>query len=142
MTPTAFPEGGILKTTSRDEEEEQNVLLIPPLNFSMVASGVYRSGYPNKKNHQFLRKLGLKSIIYLCPEDYSQANMEFIQKHDIKLFHFGIEGNKEPFVDIPHDVISQTLVHVLDARNHPILIHCNKGKVTFETLKLPRIAAP
>lgn len=39
--------------------------LIPPLNFSMVASGVYRSGFPNRKNHAFLQQLGLKSVLYV-----------------------------------------------------------------------------
>jgi hypothetical protein len=39
-------------------------LFVPPLNFSIVAKGVYRSGYPNKKNHSFLKKLKLKSILY------------------------------------------------------------------------------
>lgn len=39
--------------------------LIPPLNFSMVASGVYRSGFPNRKNHSFLQQLGLKSVLYV-----------------------------------------------------------------------------
>ena len=52
-------------------EMNQNVMstyektLIPPLNFSMVASGVYRSGFPNKKNHAFLQQLGLKSVLYV-----------------------------------------------------------------------------
>jgi tyrosine-protein phosphatase SIW14 len=46
-----------------DEEEEVPNLLIPPLNFAMVAKGVYRSGYPNQKNFPFLKKLGLKSIL-------------------------------------------------------------------------------
>lgn len=38
-------------------------LLIPPLNFAMVDKGVYRSGYPNKKNLHFLQKLRLRSIV-------------------------------------------------------------------------------
>jgi tyrosine-protein phosphatase SIW14 len=37
--------------------------LVPPLNFAMVATGVYRSGHPNKQNFSFLRKLGLKTIM-------------------------------------------------------------------------------
>ena len=40
-------------------------LLIPPLNFSMVDKGVYRSGYPTKKNFPFLAKLGLRSVVYV-----------------------------------------------------------------------------
>eukprot|EP01099_Mayorella_cantabrigiensis_P007862 TRINITY_DN7149_c0_g1_i1.p1 TRINITY_DN7149_c0_g1~~TRINITY_DN7149_c0_g1_i1.p1 ORF type:complete len:269 (-),score=17.28 TRINITY_DN7149_c0_g1_i1:18-824(-) len=103
-------------------------LLIPPLNFAMVAPGVYRSGYPNRKNHPFLQNLGLKSILYLVPEEYSAVNMEFVDKQSIKLFHFGISGNKEPFVHIPSHVIEEALRTLLDVGNHPILIHCNKGK--------------
>lgn len=41
-------------------------LLIPPLNFAMVDKGVYRSGYPNKKNLPFLQKLRLRSVVYVC----------------------------------------------------------------------------
>jgi len=37
--------------------------LIPPLCFAMVAPGIYRSGYPNKKNFGFLKKLGVKTIV-------------------------------------------------------------------------------
>eukprot|EP00246_Nothoceros_aenigmaticus_P001102 TRINITY_DN1144_c0_g1_i2.p1 TRINITY_DN1144_c0_g1~~TRINITY_DN1144_c0_g1_i2.p1 ORF type:complete len:201 (+),score=25.12 TRINITY_DN1144_c0_g1_i2:450-1052(+) len=109
-------------------EAAEDDLLIPPLNFAMVDKGVYRSGYPNAKNLPFLRKLRLKSIVYLCPEPYPEANIEFVEKSGIKLFHFGIEGNKEPFVDIPDDVIREALKVLLDVRNHPLLIHCNKGK--------------
>lgn len=32
-----------------DGELKDEPLLIPPLNFAMVNSGIYRSGYPNKK---------------------------------------------------------------------------------------------
>eukprot|EP00245_Coleochaete_scutata_P008218 TRINITY_DN245_c0_g2_i1.p1 TRINITY_DN245_c0_g2~~TRINITY_DN245_c0_g2_i1.p1 ORF type:complete len:193 (+),score=34.33 TRINITY_DN245_c0_g2_i1:39-581(+) len=103
-------------------------LFIPPINFAMVDKGVYRSGYPNTKNLPFLNKLGLRSVVYLCPEKYPEVVLDFLEKNNIKLFHFGIEGNKEPFVDIPEDVIRDALQVLLDARNHPILIHCNKGK--------------
>lgn len=40
-------------------------LLIPPVNFAMVDKGVYRSGYPNKKNLPFLHKLRLRSVVYV-----------------------------------------------------------------------------
>lgn len=36
---------------------------------------------------------------------------------------------QEPFDNIPEDVICAALVAILDKRNHPLLIHCNKGKV-------------
>eukprot|EP01136_Pigoraptor_vietnamica_P003404 Opistho-1_new@32627 len=103
-------------------------ILVPPLNFAMVAPGVYRSGYPNKKNFPFLQQLGLKSLLYLCPEPYAENNAAFLAENGIGLFHFGIFGNKEPFVEIPERVIRQALAVLVDRRHHPILIHCNKGK--------------
>ena len=43
-------------------------LLIPPVNFAMVDKGVYRSGYPNKKNLPFLHKLRLRSVMYVSTQ--------------------------------------------------------------------------
>ncbi|RKO93618.1 protein-tyrosine phosphatase, partial [Blyttiomyces helicus] len=101
--------------------------LVPPLNFAMVAPGVYRAGYPNKKNFPFLQKLGLKSIMYLCEDDYSDENSSFLKANNIDIFLVKISGNKEPFGEIDQGQIAGALVKVLDQRNHPILIHCNKG---------------
>lgn len=67
-----------------------------------------------------------------------------------RLFQYGIPGNKEPFVSsasilrmrafvelrltppgcaVPDDKVVAALTTILDKRNHPMLIHCNKGKV-------------
>lgn len=43
-------------------------------------------------------------------------------------FESKIHFFQEPFVDIPDDGIAAALSAVLDRRNHPMLIHCNKGK--------------
>ncbi|KAG0254225.1 hypothetical protein BG011_005890 [Mortierella polycephala] len=102
--------------------------LCPPDNFNMVSTWIYRSSFPKKKNFSFLKKLGLKSILTLILEDYPDQNMKFLKENDITLFQFGIAGNKEPFVQIPEDKICAALAVLLDRRNHPILIHCNKGK--------------
>ncbi|KAI3870494.1 hypothetical protein MKX03_022687 [Papaver bracteatum] len=110
----------------RNEEEEN--MLVPPLNFSMVDNGVFRSGFPGVSNFTFLETLGLRSIIYLCPEPYPAANSEFLKSNRIRLFQFPIEGNKECFANIPEDTIREALKIVLDVRNHPLLIHCKRGK--------------
>ncbi|KAF3443398.1 hypothetical protein FNV43_RR13080 [Rhamnella rubrinervis] len=108
----------------RDGED----LFTPPLNFAMVDNGVFRSGFPDSANFSFLQTLGLRSIICMCPEPYPEANTEFLKSNGIRLFQFGIEGYKEPFVNIPEDTIREALKVVLDVRNHPILIHCKRGK--------------
>lgn len=64
----------------------------------------------------------------MCPEEYAANNREFAGRNGIRIFQFGIEGNKEPFVDIPEEVIRAACTQLLDTRNYPILIHCNKGK--------------
>ncbi|XP_009626948.1 inositol diphosphatase DSP1-like [Nicotiana tomentosiformis] len=104
-------------------------LLVPPLNFSMVDYGVFRSGFPDIANFSFLQTLGLRSIIYLCPEPYPEANVEFLNANGIRPFQFAIEGSKEPpLVNIPEETIREALRVVLDEKNRPLLIHCKRGK--------------
>lgn len=76
--------------TDKDGEEHY----VPPLNFAMVDNGVFRSGFPDTANFTFLKTLGLRSILYLCPEPYPESNTEFLKSNGITLFQFGIEGNK------------------------------------------------
>ena len=115
-----------METPDNELEEEEE--LIPPENFSMVAKGIYRSGFPKKKNFPFLKKLGLKSILTVVLESYPDANTQFCKENDINFLQYGVPGNKEPFVDIPEEVIRDAVVRLLDVRLHPVLIHCNKGK--------------
>ncbi|XP_077216727.1 inositol diphosphatase DSP1-like [Tasmannia lanceolata] len=116
------------KTVLEDPTREGEILFVPPLNFAMVDHGVFRSGFPDFDNFSFLQTLGLRSILYLCPEPYPEPNIEFLHSNGIHLFQFGIEGCKEPFVNIPEETIRDALKVVLDVRNHPVLIHCKRGK--------------
>jgi tyrosine-protein phosphatase SIW14 len=45
----------------------------------------------------------------LCPEPYPESNLQFLKSNGIRLFQFGIEGNKEPFVNIPDHKIRMAL---------------------------------
>ncbi|XP_027367175.1 tyrosine-protein phosphatase DSP3-like [Abrus precatorius] len=110
---------------SMEEEEE---VLVAPNNFSMVDEGIYRSSLPQPSNFAFLKTLNLRSIIYLCPEPYSPQNLEFLRSHNIQLFHFGIEGKTDLSVSAVKDTILEALKVLIDVRNHPVLIHCNRGK--------------
>lgn len=106
---------------------EQEV--VPPENFSHVAGEIYRSSFPRVENFTFLQhRLQLKSILVLIPEAYPPENEEFLKQAGIQLFQVGMSGNKEPFVNIPSDLLTQALEIVLNPKNQPILIHCNRGK--------------
>ncbi|PON64700.1 Protein-tyrosine phosphatase SIW14-like [Parasponia andersonii] len=110
------------------EEQVDDDVLVPPSNFSMVEDGIYRSGFPQPSNFRFLQTLNLRSIIYLCPEPYPEENLKFLQANNIRLFQFGIEGKTEPSVSSLRDAIMDALRILIDVRNHPVLIHCKRGK--------------
>ncbi|KXS13908.1 protein-tyrosine phosphatase [Gonapodya prolifera JEL478] len=101
---------------------------LPPLNFAMVEPGVYRSGHPNAMNFGFLKKLELKSVVYLANDDLPDENKSFMAAEGIRFWHFKIEGNKEPFVELQENEIAAALAVLLDTRNHPVLLHCLRGK--------------
>lgn len=109
-------------------QEEEGQPLQPPDNFAMVNSWLYRSSFPKKKHFPFLKTLGLKSVLTLILEEYPEQNTQFLDEEGITFYQYGIPGNKEPFVQIPDDKIAAALSTMLDRRNHPMLIHCNKGK--------------
>ncbi|RIB17049.1 tyrosine phosphatase family-domain-containing protein [Gigaspora rosea] len=122
-------------SSSGEEQYPYEEELIPPGNFSMVSTWIYRSSFPKKKNFAFLKKLGLKSILTLILEDYPEQNRKFLEANNIKLIQFGIAGNKECcnifnylFLYCTILPFKINLINLLDQRNHPILIHCNKGK--------------
>lgn len=37
--------------------------LIPPENFAVVCKGVYRCGFPKKRNFRFMETLGLRTVL-------------------------------------------------------------------------------
>ena len=81
-----------------------------------------------KKHFAFLRKLRLRSILVLVMEPLPQANMGFLADEGIQLVQVGVEGNKEPFKYIPEEEMRAAIRAIVDRKNRPMLIHCNKGK--------------
>lgn len=110
--------------TDEDIEPETT----PPENFSPVCGEIYRSSFPRVENFSFLSKLGLRSILMLIPEEYPSENTQFVEENGIQLFQVGMSGNKEPFVHLPDDILSRALEIAINPANHPLLIHCNRGK--------------
>ncbi|XP_050920712.1 probable tyrosine-protein phosphatase DSP4 isoform X2 [Lathyrus oleraceus] len=101
----SFP--AAVDVTPLHNSDDTDEAFVPPLNFAMVDNGIFRC---------------------LCPEPYPETTAEFLKANGIRLYQFGIDGCKEPFVNIPNDKIREALRVVLDVRNHPVLIHCKRGK--------------
>ncbi|TNY19890.1 tyrosine phosphatase family-domain-containing protein [Rhodotorula diobovata] len=103
-------------------------VLFPPLNFSMILPGVYRSGHPHKTNFPFLDSLNLRSIMYLSPEDYRHDTHSWAQERGLDIFHVRVDVSKDPTVEVDEALVREALEKVLDERNLPILLHDNKGR--------------
>jgi tyrosine-protein phosphatase SIW14 len=69
-------------------------LIIPPLNFELVAPGVYRSGFPTRRNIEFLRRLSLRSVLRLSDKKYSPEVLELFAANRITVVECGTEGNR------------------------------------------------
>jgi tyrosine-protein phosphatase SIW14 len=54
---------------------------------------VYRSSYPTKKTLPFLKRIGVRSIVYLCLEEYTDGGKKFLEENNIRLFPHGTPGN-------------------------------------------------
>ncbi|KAN0059927.1 hypothetical protein ACQY0O_007900 [Thecaphora frezii] len=102
--------------------------IVPPLNFDMVARGIYRSGHPNERNFGFLHRLGLKTVVYLANEEYRPNMANWAKQNGIRILHYRLDLNKEPLAEMDATTVTHALRSILDPSNHPMLLHCNKGK--------------
>ncbi|WWD21888.1 hypothetical protein CI109_106376 [Kwoniella shandongensis] len=104
-------------------------VVVPPINFSLVVPGIYRSGHPNPKNHTFLRRLNLRGIIYLEGSDpYRQDSLDFVQSQILKLYRFDLSKETDLYTQEGGERLEGLLKVILDKRNYPLLIHDNMGK--------------
>jgi tyrosine-protein phosphatase SIW14 len=99
-----------------------------PTNFHMVGPGIYRSSYPQAAHFDKLSTFNFKTIVTFVPEPIPSANTAFMTQHGIAHHHIHVLANKDPDVYTAASTITQVLKLIMDKRNHPLLIHCNKGK--------------
>ena len=100
----------------------------PPPNFAQVDTGIYRSAFPSVTNFPFLERLNIRTVVYLCLEDYPQTHVDFWAKTGAILYQCGLPSNKDPLDEMPVERVSEALKLLLDETCHPVLVHCNKGK--------------
>ena len=101
---------------------------IPPLNYGAVVPGsIYRCSYPEPENYEFIKDLKIKSILTLVPEKFPDDYQSFMDSAGIQHFRVHIRANKGE-VRVESCEMQRALRLVMDRTNHPIMIHCNKGK--------------
>ncbi|KAL7423384.1 hypothetical protein Q5752_002687 [Cryptotrichosporon argae] len=109
-------------------------VLVPPINFALVAPGLYRSGHPNRKNFGYLATLGLRSVLYLERGEYRKDGADFVEQHGAALFRFDLSDEDALFTPAGQTATRAALRAVLDTRNHPLLIHDDTGKAAATVL--------
>ena len=53
---------------------------------------------------------------------------EFTESNGITVYPCDIGHSTEPFIGVSSEAMTNALLHAVDSRNHPLLIHCTKGK--------------
>lgn len=125
---TTESHGTLTPTLSIRSCPERLQSLIPPSNYGAVLPGcIYRSSYPEEKNYGFIKDVGIKTILTLVPEPISPEYQGFMKDAGIQHFHAHIRANKGE-VRVESCEMSRALRLIMDRSNHPILVHCNKGK--------------
>lgn len=106
----------------------KTTIYVPPLNFSLVEEGIYRSGHPVPVNFPFLKKLNLKTVIYLGDKEDNFEYYNFLKDENIKFEYIKMKSSEEPFILNDPNAILKALEIIVNIDNYPILIHSNKGK--------------
>ncbi|KAI9229746.1 MAG: protein-tyrosine phosphatase [Piptocephalis tieghemiana] len=101
---------------------------IPPQNFGIIEDGLYRSGQPNELNFPFLEKLGLRTVIWLAPEEPNQRFLDFVDDQEIDLRHLGVATSVNAWDPVTEEIVLAALEVVLTPTKHPMIVMCNLGR--------------
>jgi tyrosine-protein phosphatase SIW14 len=122
---TATPPASVRSRSAKERFHS----FVPPANYGAVLPGlIYRSSYPKPENYEFIQDLKIKSILTLVPETLPAEYQTFMKGSGIQHFQVHIRSNKDGQVRVESCEMSRALRLIMDRTNHPILIHCNKGK--------------
>ena len=101
--------------------------LQPPLNYGLVCPGVYRSGFPGKRNISFLQRLHLRTIIRLAEGEYSSEVKAWIASDNVHVLECVTKTNREPFWGMDTSALLHALRAVTSKSSSPVLVHCLRG---------------
>jgi uncharacterized protein (TIGR01244 family) len=93
-------------------------------NFQKVNDNLYRGGQPKKGGFAQLKKLGIKTVIYLrSDEDKALNEKKLAEAAGINFLHFPLGNWDRP----DQRNVDKILAHINDAENQPVFVHCRRG---------------
>ncbi|KAG0373201.1 hypothetical protein BGX24_012018 [Mortierella sp. AD032] len=102
--------------------------LIPPFRFGTVEPEVYRGAYPKQRNLRYLKRLKLKTILSLVPDEPDEVFQEFCRQQGIQPIHLSVDKVKDN-VPLTYNRAVEAVQIIIDPDNLPIYIHCLDGAV-------------
>lgn len=91
---------------------------MPPLRFACVEQGVYRGAYPSLINLRFLRRLRLRSVISLLPEQPSPDLVGWCQLNGVQHYAEAVAVPKDEVL-LTHERAAELLRVALHASRLP-----------------------
>ncbi|ORX45536.1 protein-tyrosine phosphatase [Hesseltinella vesiculosa] len=101
--------------------------MIPPFRFAMVEENLYRGGYPKPRNYRFLKRLRLKTILSLIPEQAAHDLQQFCKEEAIHMLRLKVDRMKEDNITLTYNKTLMAIHIIIDPTNHPIYVHCLDG---------------
>lgn len=89
----------------------------------------FSAGQPNELNFPFLEKLQLKTVIWLAPDEPSEAFQNFLDEQGIETFHLGLSDHyQNPWNPVSEDMVIEALAIILEKKHYPLYVCCNLGR--------------
>lgn len=104
------------------------IAVAPPLRFATVEEGVHRGAYPTLVNFRFLRRLRLRTIVSLLPEQPSTDLRDFCEHEEIR--HHYVPTERSQPVGLSAEAVYDVLRIVMLEESLPAYIHCLDGFAT------------
>ncbi|KAH9823988.1 tyrosine phosphatase family-domain-containing protein [Melampsora americana] len=99
--------------------------LIPPPNFGLIESYLYRSGEPNELSFKFLISLNLNSLIWLAPRPISTSFRECLSD-SVTFYELGI-SHAATIDEVTDEAVTEALKLILNPKLYPLMIMCGGG---------------
>ena len=84
--------------------------------------------FATRHNLTFLQTLGLRTLVRLENEEYPPDLKDWIDASGIRVVDCILTANKEPFQTTDPATLAMALGSVLDAKQHPVLVHSLRGQ--------------
>ena len=107
----------------------------PPEKFGCVERGLYRSAFPTTASHEYLKLLGLRTVVNLSQELPMRAVISGFEDLGAELINLGLAVWTRPDQPpISHELIKEALQLVLDVQRQPVLMISASGTHEVGTL--------